>query len=402
MFALRQILGLQRTVLPQLGLRAFASRGIATEPASVQEPTVTFQVGQYKGHKVDPPSNTVTTTRTELLNFFESMFRMRLMELAAHKKYQGKLIRGFCHLYDGQEAIVTGMEAALKKTDSVITSYRDHCVHIGRGGTPKEVFAELFGRTEGCSKGIGGSMHMYKREANYYGGCGIVGAQIPLGAGLGFAHKYREDGGVSVAMYGDGAANQGQKYEALNMAALWNLPVIFVCENNHFGMGTAILRAAFETNFYKRGDYVAGITCDGQNVLAVKQAFSYARNYVLDKGPIVLELDTYRYHGHSMSDPGYTYRTKEEVNKIRKERDPITKVRNMIVDQNLATEIELKKIEIRVKKELDESLEEAEAAPFPPNEWLFRNIYKNPPTAPVRGVDAHSLHKTIYDPNYEA
>lgn len=186
------------------------------------------------------------------------------------------------------------------------------------------------------------------------------------------------------------------------MAALWKLPVIFVCENNHFGMGTAVLRAAFETNFYKRGDYVPGMTCDGQNVLAVKHAFAYARNYVLENGPLVVELDTYRYHGHSMSDPGYTYRTKEEVNKIRQERDPISQVRAMIVDQNLATEIDLKEIEIRVKKELDKSLEEAEAAPVPPNEWLFRNIYKSPYGTPIRGVDSKELHQTIYDPNYEA
>mmetsp|Transcript_14726 Transcript_14726/g.41462 ORF Transcript_14726/g.41462 Transcript_14726/m.41462 type:complete len:404 (+) Transcript_14726:232-1443(+) len=366
--------------------RSMASADDTPIPIEIPTPFVT--------HKIEPPSQNVTTTKAELLFFFENMYRMRRMEIAADMAYKAKFIRGFCHLYDGQEAICQGMEAAITFQDSIITSYRDHCTHVGRGGTVKEVVAELFGRATGAAKGIGGSMHMYKKEHNFFGGCGIVGAQIPLGAGLAFKHKYSGEKNVAFAMYGDGAANQGQKYEALNMAGLWDLPVIFVCENNHYGMGTATWRGSKSPAFYTRGDYVPGMKVDGMDVLAVKQACAFAKEYAVENGPIILEMDTYRYHGHSMSDPGSTYRTRDEVSATRQERDPIERVRKLILSLDIGVEAaDLKQIEKTVKKEIDSIVEEAKADPYPANEELTKNIYKDMLRDSFRGVDRLSLFK---------
>ncbi|KAJ4961457.1 hypothetical protein NE237_021367 [Protea cynaroides] len=329
----------------------------------------------FTGHKIDPPSRTVETTPKELMGFFTDMVLMRRMEISADSLYKAKLIRGFCHLYDGQEAVAVGMEAAITKKDAIITAYRDHCTFLGRGGTLLETFSELMGRTPGCSKGKGGSMHFYKKENGFYGGHGIVGAQVPLGIGISFAQKYNKEGTVTFASYGDGAANQGQLFEALNIAALWDLPAILVCENNHYGMGTAEWRAAKSPAYYKRGDYVPGLKVDGMDVLAVKQACKFAKEYVLQNGPIILEMDTYRYHGHSMSDPGSTYRTRDEISGVRQERDPIERVRKLILSHELASEKDLKDIEKNARKEVDEAVAQAKESPMPDPSEMFTNVY---------------------------
>jgi len=357
------------------------------------------EVQPFKPHHIEPPSNKVETSLAELGDMYTLMYKMRRMEIAADMMYKAKFIRGFCHLYDGQEAVTVGMEFALTKADSIITSYRDHCQYLTRGGTVKEVMAELMGRSDGATRGIGGSMHMYHRKNHFYGGCGIVGAQIPLGAGLAFAHKYEKDEAVAVTMYGDGAANQGQKYEALNMAGLWNLPCIFVCENNHYGMGTAVERAAKSSNFYTRGDYIPGLKVDGMDVLASKQAFAFAKAYALVNGPIVLELDTYRYHGHSMSDPGSTYRSRDEISSMRQERDPVERVKKLMLARG-ADAAELKRIEKEVKKEVDEAVEAAKASPTPPDHWLWKNVYKDASNVALRNIDGSPV-TPVYDPDYK-
>ncbi|KAG6407902.1 hypothetical protein SASPL_130902 [Salvia splendens] len=349
----------------------------------------------FTAHNIDPPSRSVQTSPHELLSFFRDMVLMRRMEIASDSLYKAKLIRGFCHLYDGQEAVAIGMEAAITRKDCIITAYRDHCLYLGRGGTLVEAFAELMGRNGGCSKGKGGSMHFYKKDAGFYGGHGIVGAQIPLGCGLAFAQKYSKDDSVSFMMYGDGAANQGQLFEALNMAALWDLPAILVCENNHYGMGTAEWRAAKSPAYFKRGDYVPGLKVDGMDALAVKQACKFAKEHALKNGPIILEMDTYRYHGHSMSDPGSTYRTRDEISGIRQERDPVERVRKLILAHDLATEKEMKDTEKEVRKEVDEAIAKAKEMPSPDPSELFTNVYVKGLGVEAFGADRKELRAVL-------
>ncbi|XP_076909965.1 pyruvate dehydrogenase E1 component subunit alpha, mitochondrial-like [Bidens hawaiensis] len=349
----------------------------------------------FTGHNCDPPSRSIDTTPKELTQFFTDMAVMRRMEIAADSLYKSKLIRGFCHLYDGQEAVSIGMEAAITKQDCIITAYRDHCLFLGRGGTLLESFGELMGRKSGCSNGKGGSMHFYKKSACFYGGHGIVGAQVPLGCGLAFAQKYRKEDHVTFAMYGDGAANQGQLFEALNMAALWDLPVIFLCENNHYGMGTAEWKSAKSPAYYKRGDYVPGLRIDGMDVFAVKQACKFAKEHVLKNGPIIVEMDTYRYHGHSMSDPGSTYRTRDEISGIRQERDPIERVRKLILANDLATEKELKDLEKKIRTQVDEAVTQAKESPMPDESELFTNVFRKGYGVESFGTDRKELRATL-------
>jgi len=340
----------------------------------------------YKLHKLDSINETVETTPEEMLNAYSQMYAIRRMEQGADKMYKARKIQGFLHLCNGQEAIAAGIESALTLKDSIITAYRDHGFAYTRGSTIREIYAELMGKATGVSKGNGGSMHMYRKETNFYGGNGIVGAQTPVGAGIAFTHKYKGDGGVCVALYGDGSANQGQLFEAYNMAALWKLPVIYVCENNKYGMGTSVERAAANNEFYTRGDFVPGIKVDGMDFLAVKNAAAYAKEYAVEKGPIVLEMVTYRYVGHSMSDPGTTYRTREEVDEQRKLRDPIEKLKNQILTSKICTDVELKEKEKEIRKEIDEAAKQAEEDPYPDLEQTFQNIYWNE-TISVRGVE---------------
>ena len=258
------------------------------------------------------PAASTTATRAEMDSYLETMLRMRRMEIAFDNEYKARNIRGFCHLYDGQEAVGLGLESALTRDDSWITSYRCHAIMLARGGTVESVAAELFGFRAGISRGKGGSMHMYSKEQNFYGGAGIVGAQVPVGAGLAFANKYAAGGeppyNVAIGAYGDGAANQGQIWEVANMSALWKLPMIFVIENNQYGMGTSVDRHSSNHDYYTMGNKIPGIRCDGMDVLAVREAARYCRAHgAAGKGPIYLEIMTYRYHGHSMSDPGITY-----------------------------------------------------------------------------------------------
>ncbi|WGI20567.1 pyruvate dehydrogenase (acetyl-transferring) E1 component subunit alpha [Amylibacter sp. IMCC11727] len=313
----------------------------------------------------------------ELMNHYREMLMIRRFEEKAGQLYGMGLIGGFCHLYIGQEAVVVGLEAAAKKGDQRITSYRDHGHMLACGMDPKGVMAELTGREGGYSKGKGGSMHMFSKEKNFYGGHGIVAAQVPLGAGLAFANKYRGNDNVSFAYFGDGAANQGQVYETFNMASLWELPCIFVIENNQYAMGTSLQRGSSTPELYTRGAAfgIPGEAVDGMDVLAVKEAGERAVKHCRSgKGPYILEMKTYRYRGHSMSDPA-KYRTREEVQKMKAERDPIDHIRDMLVTGKHATEDELKAIDKEVKKIVSEAADFASESPEPALEELYTDIY---------------------------
>ena len=301
----------------------------------------------------------------DLLNFYREMLLVRRFEEKAGQMYGMGLIGGFCHLYIGQEAVVVGVEDTITAEDPVITSYRCHAHAIARGLDPRSVFAELTGRGAGVSKGKGGSMHMFSPDDGFWGGHGIVGAQVPLGTGIAFALKYRESDRVCMTYFGDGASNQGQVYEAFNMAALWALPVVYVIENNQYAMGTAVKRSTAEVELFKQGEGfgIPGIQCDGMDVIAVRDATREAVSFVrAGNGPMLIEMKTYRYRGHSMSDPA-KYRTKEEVQEVRKTQDPIDQLKTRIVDGGHAEEAQLKEIDREIKATVNEAAEFAQNAP---------------------------------------
>ena len=317
-----------------------------------------------------------SSQRDTLLGYYRDMLLIRRFEEKAGQLYGMGLIGGFCHLYIGQEAVVVGMQMALKQGDAIITGYRDHGHMLAAGMDAKGVMAELTGRAHGYSKGKGGSMHMFSVANGFYGGHGIVGAQVPLGTGLAFANRYRGTDNVSLTYFGDGAANQGQVYESFNMAELWKLPVIYVIENNRYAMGTSVSRSSAQTDFSKRGTSfnIPGEQVDGMDVRAVKAAGEKAVAWCrAGNGPIILEMATYRYRGHSMSDPA-KYRSREEVERIRTERDPIEQVRARLLKSKRASEDELKKIDARVRDIINEASEFATNDPEPDPSELWADV----------------------------
>ena len=326
--------------------------------------------------KTKKPAKRLEADADELIEFYREMLLIRRFEEKAGQLYGMGLIGGFCHLYIGQEAVVVGAHSTSKEQDSVITSYRDHGHMLVCDMDPKGVMAELTGREGGYSKGKGGSMHMFSREKNFYGGHGIVGAQVPIGTGLAFAHKYKEDGGICYTYFGDGSINQGQVYESFNMAQLWSLPVLYIIENNKYGMGTSIDRASSTTDLYNRGRAhgIPGEQVDGMDVVAVREATARAAEYARSgKGPFILEMMTYRYRGHSMSDPA-KYRSKDEVSKVRQEQDPIDNLRELIIQSKAADEETLKNIDKDIKAIVTEAAEFAKESPEPDGSELYTDI----------------------------
>lgn len=329
-------------------------------------------------------ARTASTTRRktkkvdkeEIQKYYRDMLLIRRFEEKAGQIYGMGLIGGFCHLYIGQEAVVVGMQSAINDDDAVITSYRDHGHMLACGMDPKGVMAELTGREGGYSRGKGGSMHMFSKEKNFYGGHGIVGACVPLGTGLAFSQRYKDTKDVTLCYLGDGTVNQGQVYESFNMAELWSLPVVYVIENNEYAMGTSVKRASAQTELYRRGESfnVPGEQVDGMDVFAVavagRKAVEWARS---GKGPYILEMKTYRYRGHSMSDPA-KYRSKEEVNKKRADSDPIERVREKLLNEKIYSEDELKEIDKNVKSTVAQAVEFAQESPEPHPDELMTDI----------------------------
>jgi pyruvate dehydrogenase E1 component alpha subunit len=323
----------------------------------------------------DEPDRFVAS-KEQLLEMYRQMVLIRRFEERAGQLYGMGQIGGFCHLYIGQEAVVVGVQAELLRGDSIITGYRDHGHMLACGIDAKAVMAELTGRAAGISRGKGGSMHMFSVEHGFFGGHGIVAAQVPLGAGLGFAHKYKGDGHIAVTYFGDGASNQGQVYEAFNMAELWKLPVIFIIENNQYAMGTSVNRASSEDQLYRRGESfrVPGMQVDGMDVLAVRGAAKTAVEWVRGgNGPVLMEMKTYRYRGHSMSDPA-KYRSREEVQAMREKSDPIEGLKKEIIDGGFADEAALKAIDRAVRDEVAESADFALEAPEPALSELHTDV----------------------------
>ena len=354
--------------------RAAADKNSKAIPASAGPADQSFELRSLQ--QAFEAKSRYPASRDELLHFYEQMLLIRRFEERAGQLYGLGLIGGFCHLYIGQEAVAIGLQSALdNERDSVITGYRDHGHMLAYGIDPKVIMAELTGRQAGISHGKGGSMHMFSTEHKFYGGHGIVGAQVSLGGGLALAHQYRGDGGLCLAYFGDGAANQGQVYETFNMASLWKLPIVFAIENNQYAMGTSVKRSSAETEFYRRGTAfrIPGMNVDGMDVLAVRAAADIAFAHVRGgNGPVLLELNTYRYRGHSMSDPA-KYRTREEVQDMREHHDPIERAKADLVGQGI-DEDKLKDIDKRIRAAVSEAADFAESSPEPPPQELYTDV----------------------------
>ncbi|KAK4684089.1 pyruvate dehydrogenase E1 component alpha subunit, partial [Tremellales sp. Uapishka_1] len=385
-----------RSTLPQM--RFLQTDADKSEPLSElpekgdQTFPVQLHADSFHSYRCDAPSLEVDVTKDMLIDMYQKMVSMRRMEQAADALYKAKLIRGFCHLTIGQEAVSVGMESAIDGNDKVITSYRCHPFAVLRGGTIVSVLAELMGRQAGISNGKGGSMHMF--TPSFFGGNGIVGAQVPVGAGLAFAQKYLKHKSATFAMYGDGASNQGQVFESYNMAKLWNLPCVFVCENNKYGMGTSAERSSANTQYFTRGDLIAGLQVNAMDILAVHQAIKFAKEWTTSgKGPLVLELVTYRYGGHSMSDPGTTYRTRDEIQQMRSTKDAIAGLKRYILDWGVTDEASLKAIDKAAKDEVDVAVEEAKKSPQPDLKDFWTDIYYKGTEPPfMRGREKEEVH----------
>lgn len=337
------------------------------------------------------PPCTIEVDGSTLLSAYRQMYTIRRMEIVADEFYKQKLIRGFCHLCDGQEAVAVGLEMALNFSDPLITAYRNHGNAFMRGIPLYNIFCELLGKKDGSSKGKGGSMHFYSKRNNYYGGNGIVGAQIPVGTGLAFALKYagREDN-VAAILYGDGAANQGQLYEAANMAAIWKLPAIYVVENNLYAMGTSVERSSANGhNFHKNLPAVPGLKVDGFNVLEMAAAARFAKNFACKNGPIVLNVFTYRYHGHSMSDPGVTYRNRQEVGEYRKKSDCLKNAAAMLLRDEVLNEKELEAIHEEISAQVEAEGQRALKSEDVPAAYLSQDVY------------SPNFKRYVRAPNYE-
>ncbi|BFZ53483.1 alpha subunit of pyruvate dehydrogenase [Savitreella phatthalungensis] len=389
---------------PRVATAAAARRAVTTDAASSSKQdhasddhtfTVSLNEQSFDMYELDGPSLEIKVTKPELLSMYEEMVVIRRLEMASDALYKAKKIRGFCHLSTGQEAIAVGMEKAITREDAIITAYRCHGFTYMRGASIKGVIAELLGRKDGVSFGKGGSMHMFAK--NFYGGNGIVGAQVPVGAGVAFAQKYSDTKNVTFSLYGDGASNQGQVFEAYNMAKLWGLPCIFACENNKYGMGTAASRSSAMTDYYKRGQYIPGIRVNGMDVLAVKTACEFAKEYASEGRPLVMEFVTYRYGGHSMSDPGTTYRTREEIQQMRSTNDPIAGLKAKIIEWDVVSEAELKEIDKAARAKVDAEVKAAEASPVPNNDMttLFEDIY-------VRGSEPKYFRGRLVEETFAA
>ncbi|RKP31439.1 hypothetical protein METBISCDRAFT_30153 [Metschnikowia bicuspidata] len=366
------------------------SRTLAT--ASSDLVSLSLPQNSFEGYNLESlPELHFEAEKETLLKMYKDMMVVRRMEMAADALYKAKKIRGFCHVSVGQEAIAVGIEHAITPQDTVITSYRCHGFAYMRGASVRSILGELMGKRSGVSHGKGGSMHMF--APGFYGGNGIVGAQVALGAGLAFAHKYRGERNATFTLYGDGAANQGQVFESYNMAKLWGLPCIFACENNKYGMGTSASRSSAMTEYYKRGQYIPGLKVNGMDSLACFQASKFAKDWCAQgNGPLVMEYETYRYFGHSMSDPGTTYRTREEVQHMRSRSDPIAGLKTVLLDLKIASEEEINAYDKAARKYVDEQVAEAEAdaPPEAKMEILFEDVY-------ARGSEITELRGRISD-----